>query len=139
MKKTLPVQKNQYQGIEAPINRTEDDFDPGNKYHVPANVPYSRYFLSTFLQFQFYEALCDLAKQDAPLYNCDFYNSIRAGNALKKMMSLGRSEHWKVALKVLTNEENVSAKSIFKYFQPLIEWLQKENEKYPDETIGWTY
>ena len=30
------------QGLEPPIERTEDDFDPGSKYHIPANVPYVR-------------------------------------------------------------------------------------------------
>ena len=31
------------QGLEPPIERTEKDFDPGSKYHIPANVPYIRY------------------------------------------------------------------------------------------------
>ena len=32
-----------YQGVAPPVARTEADFDPGAKYHVPANVPYTRY------------------------------------------------------------------------------------------------
>ena len=27
---------------ESPVERTENDFDPGAKYHIPANVPYIR-------------------------------------------------------------------------------------------------
>ena len=33
------------QGIKSPVERSEDDFDAGAKYHVPANVPYIRYNL----------------------------------------------------------------------------------------------
>src|SRR5262249_33684196 len=43
-----------YQGIEPPTPRTEEDFDPGAKYHIPGNTPYMRYFLAQVLQFQFY-------------------------------------------------------------------------------------
>lgn len=32
----------QYAGIKPPVLRSEDDFDPGAKYHVPANIPYIR-------------------------------------------------------------------------------------------------
>lgn len=32
-----------YQGIVPPVSRTEDDFDPGAKFHISANVPYVRY------------------------------------------------------------------------------------------------
>lgn len=31
-----------YQGICPPVRRTEEDFDPGSKYHIAANVPYIR-------------------------------------------------------------------------------------------------
>ena len=32
-----------FQGISPPVERTEDDFDPGAKYHIPGNTPYIRY------------------------------------------------------------------------------------------------
>ena len=41
-----------FQGVAPVVSRTEDDFDPGAKYHIAANVPYARYFLATLLQFQ---------------------------------------------------------------------------------------
>ncbi len=47
-----------YQGVAPPVERSEADFDPGAKYRVPGNVPYTRYFLARILQFQFYRALC---------------------------------------------------------------------------------
>ncbi len=50
--------REKYQGIAPPAPRTEQDFDAGAKYHVPANTPYARYFLAAILQFQFHRALC---------------------------------------------------------------------------------
>ena len=29
-----------YQGVSAPVARTEQDFDPGAKFHVGSNYPY---------------------------------------------------------------------------------------------------
>uniref|UniRef100_A0A1B0GNY6 Angiotensin-converting enzyme n=1 Tax=Phlebotomus papatasi TaxID=29031 RepID=A0A1B0GNY6_PHLPP len=34
--------RERYGGIKPPVLRSELDFDPGSKYHVPANIPYSR-------------------------------------------------------------------------------------------------
>src|SRR5262249_25861337 len=60
--------RKQYQGIASPIPRTAQDFDPGAKYHVPANVPYIRYFLAAVLQFQFHRTLCKIAGHTGPLH-----------------------------------------------------------------------
>jgi peptidyl-dipeptidase A len=38
--------REQYQGVAPPVTRTEADFDPGAKNHIPANVPYARYYLA---------------------------------------------------------------------------------------------
>ena len=34
--------RTKYQGVKPPVDRSEDDFDPGCKYHIPANYPYIR-------------------------------------------------------------------------------------------------
>jgi peptidyl-dipeptidase A len=31
-----------HQGVIPPIPRTEKDFDPASKYHIPADMPYTR-------------------------------------------------------------------------------------------------
>ncbi|MBI5494035.1 MAG: M2 family metallopeptidase, partial [Deltaproteobacteria bacterium] len=46
--------RKKYQGIEPAMERPETFFDPGAKYHVPGNVPYTRYFLARILQYQFH-------------------------------------------------------------------------------------
>lgn len=43
----------QYQGIVPPVPRSERDFDPGSKYHVPADALYAKYsiFIAVIMQF----------------------------------------------------------------------------------------
>src|SRR3546814_10937786 len=53
--------RHQYQGIIPPVPRSEADFDPGAKFHIPGNPPYTRYFLARLPQFQFYKAAYDQA------------------------------------------------------------------------------
>lgn len=84
--------KAKYQGVAPVSARGEQFFDPGAKYHVPANTPYTRYFLSHVLQFQFYKALCDAAGFKGPLYECSFYGSKAAGDKYWAMLSKGAPE-----------------------------------------------
>ena len=63
----------QYQGITPPVARDETKFDPGAKYHIPANVPYTRYFLAHIYQFQFHRAACQQAGWKGPLHRCSVY------------------------------------------------------------------
>ena len=58
--------RQKYQGVAPPVARSEEDFDPGAKYHVPANVPYTRYFLAHILQFQFHRALSQDGRVHGP-------------------------------------------------------------------------
>ena len=75
--------RKEFQGIEAPVARRENDFDPGSKFHTAMFVPYSRYFLSYFYQFQFYKSLCSLSGHKGELHKCDFFDSKEAGAKLK--------------------------------------------------------
>jgi len=120
--------REEYQGIEAPVARTEDDFDPGAKYHVPAYTPYTRYFLARILQFQFHRALCREAGYEGPLYRCSIYGSEEAGDRLRRMMAMGMSQPWPDALEALTGQREVDASAVVEYFEPLIAWLDEQNE-----------
>jgi peptidyl-dipeptidase A len=120
-----------YQGIVPPVPRTEQDFDPGAKYHVPANTPYSRYFLAAILQFQFHRALCREAGFTGPLYQCSIYGNKKAGEKLKTMLAMGLSEPWPVALKAMTGEDKMDATAIIDYFAPLKTWLDQQNAQRP--------
>ncbi|MFP5297185.1 MAG: M2 family metallopeptidase, partial [Alphaproteobacteria bacterium] len=60
----------QYQGLVPPGQRPADAFDPGAKYHVPGNTPYTRYFLAHLYQFQFHRAACKQSGWKGPLHRC---------------------------------------------------------------------
>ncbi len=119
--------REKYQGVTAPAPRSEQDFDPGAKYHVPANTPYARYFLAHILQFQFHRALCREAGFTGPLYQCSIYGNKKAGEKLKAMLAMGASEPWPAALKAMTGEDKMDATAIIDYFAPLKSWLDEQN------------
>ncbi len=121
--------REKYQGVGPPAPRTEQDFDAGAKYHVPANTPYARYFLAAILQFQFHRALCREAGFNGPLYQCSIYGNKKAGDKLKQMLAMGVSKPWPEALKVITGEDKMDATAIIDYFAPLKQWLDSENQK----------
>ena len=126
--------RTQYQGIEPPVERSEADFDPGAKYHIPGNTPYTRYFLARILQFQFHRALCDAAGNEGPLYNCSIYNNKEAGERLMAMLEMGASRPWPDALEKITGTRQLDASAIIDYFAPLMDWLKVQNE---GQTCGW--
>ncbi|WP_428637383.1 M2 family metallopeptidase, partial [Shewanella sp.] len=101
--------REKYQGVAAPIARSEADFDPGAKYHVPGNVPYTRYFLAHILQFQFHKALCDIAGNEGAVHRCSIYNSKEAGAKLNQMLEMGSSQPWQQALEVVTGKPEMDA------------------------------
>ncbi len=120
--------RKKYQGIVPPVERTEKDFDPGAKYHVPANVPYTRYFLAAILQFQFHRALCKIAGHEGPLHTCSIYGNKEVGKRINDMMKMGVEKPWPEALKALTGEEKMDATAIIDYFKPLFDWLKEQNK-----------
>lgn len=124
------------QGIKAPVPRSEDDFDPGAKFHVPSNSPYICYFVSFVAQFQFYKSLCEASGHTGPLHQCDFYGSKQAGDKFKHMLELGASLPWQDAMKVLTGTRQISASALLEYFRPLRDWLEKDNALH-NENPGW--
>ena len=126
--------REKYQGVTSVGDRGEDFFDPGAKYHVPANVPYTRYFLSYILQFQFYRSLCDAAGHTGPLHTCTFYGNKEAGQRFWAMLQKGQSQPWQKTLKELTGKEEMDASAILDYFAPLNAWLEEQNK---GKQCGW--
>jgi peptidyl-dipeptidase A len=123
--------RRKYQGIDAPVPRSETDFDPGAKYHIPANTPYSRYFLAGILQFQFHRALCREAGYDGPLHLCSIYGNAAAGEKLRKTLEMGVRRPWHDALETLTGERQMDATAMIDYFAPLTAWLEDQNRNRP--------
>jgi peptidyl-dipeptidase A len=127
--------REKYQGVAPPVERSEADFDPGAKYHIPGNVPYMRYFLARFYQFQFYRAMCQTAGYKGPLNRCSVYGSKEAGARLNAMLEMGCSKPWPEVLKTMTGSDKADASAIIEYFQPLMDWLIEQNKS---ESEGWS-
>jgi peptidyl-dipeptidase A len=126
--------RTRYQGIAPPVERTEADFDPGAKFHVPNNTPYTRYFLAHILQFQFHQALCEAAGYEGPLHACSIYGSEAAGDKLWTMMGYGTSQPWQDTLEASIGTREMDASAIIDYFAPLMGWLEEENA---GRSCGW--
>jgi peptidyl-dipeptidase A len=123
-----------YQGVAPAVERTADDFDPGAKYHIAANVPYARYFLARILQFQFHRALCEATGYKGPLNRCSIFENKAAGERLNKMLSMGQSRPWPDALEAISGQRQMDATAIIDYFAPLKTWLDTQNN---GKTCGW--
>jgi peptidyl-dipeptidase A len=140
--KTPPEKYNQdwwalrvkYQGVAPPVARSEADFDPGAKYHIPANVPYTRYFLAAIYQFQFHKSLCEAAGWKGPLHECSIQGSTAAGARLNQMLALGMSKPWPEAYAALTGRKQADASALLEYFAPLRGWLKQQNA---GRACGW--
>ena len=123
-----------YQGITTSTERSEDFFDPGAKYHIPGNTPYTRYYLARIMQYQFHEALCNEIEFDGLLHECSIYGSEKAGDRIISTMAMGESLPWQDAFENLTGSRKLSGKSILNYYAPLMEWLDEQNI---NRTCGW--
>lgn len=119
--------REKYQGVAPPVERTEADFDAGAKMHIPANVPYARYFLARVYQFQFFKAMCDASGYKGPLNRCSFYGSKAAGAKLQRMLETGQSQPWQQTLKEMTGTDHLDAQAMLDYFAPLYAWLKEQN------------
>jgi peptidyl-dipeptidase A len=126
--------REQYQGVSAPVERTEMDFDPGAKYHVPGGTPYARYFLAHIQQFQFHKALCDAIGYQGPLTRCTIFNQSEAGQRLADMMAMGASRPWQDAMEAMTGQRDLDASAVVDYFAPLKTWLDEQNQ---GRQCGW--
>jgi len=126
--------KRKYQGVAPPSPRSESDFDPGAKYHVAANVPYTRYFLADVLQFQFHRALLREAGYSGPPHLGSVYGNKAAGAKLQAMMAMGQSKPWPEALEAMTGEKRADAGAMMEYFAPLKKWLDEQNR---GKKVGW--
>ncbi len=126
--------RQEYQGVAPPSPRGEEFFDPGAKYHVPANYSYTRYFLATVLQFQFHRALAQAAGCTQPIHRCSIYDSKEAGRRLAAVLEMGASRPWPDALEALTGSREMDATAMLDYFAPLQAWLDEQVKGHP---VGW--
>ena len=102
---------------------------------MPANTPYTRYFLAQVLQFQFHRALAKTAGcTDAAAPLLDLRQARTPGKRLAAMLALGASKPWPDALEALTGQREMDATAMADYFAPLKTWLDEQNKGKP---VGW--
>ncbi|HYC97654.1 M2 family metallopeptidase [Brevundimonas sp.] len=123
-----------YQGLVPPGPRPENAFDPGAKYHIPGNTPYTRYFLAHIYQFQFHRAACKQAGWTGPLHRCSIYGNEDVGQRFNAMMEMGQSRPWPEAMQAFTGETGNDASAVADYFAPLNAWLTERNR---GKDCGW--
>jgi peptidyl-dipeptidase A len=123
-----------YQGLVPPGPRPADAFDPGAKYHVPGNTPYTRYFLARIYQFQFHRAACRMSGWKGPLHRCSIYGQKEVGQKFNAMLEKGASQPWPQTLDPFTGDKGADASAVTEYFAPLNAWLTQQNK---GERCGW--
>ncbi|MFC7377232.1 M2 family metallopeptidase [Brevundimonas sp. GCM10030266] len=123
-----------YQGLVPPGPRPADAFDPGAKYHIPGNTPYTRYFLAHIYQFQFQRAACKQAGWTGPLHRCSIYGNKEVGERFNAMLEMGQSRPWPEAMEAFTGERGNDASAVADYFAPLNTWLTTQNR---GKDCGW--
>jgi peptidyl-dipeptidase A len=116
-----------YQGLMPPGARPSDAFDPGAKFHIANNTPYTRYFLADIYEFQLYRAACRLAGWQGPLNRCTIFGNKDVGAKFNAMLKLGQSKPWPEALATFSGERDMDASAINDYFAPLSAWLDQQN------------
>jgi len=117
----------QYQGMVPPTPRGEDYLDPATKTHINDDpAQYYDYALSYVLLFQLHDHIArHILHQDPHATN--YYGSREVGRFLQAIMRPGSSRDWRVVLKEKTGED-LSARAMVAYFQPLMTYLQAQNK-----------
>ncbi len=117
----------QYQGMVPPTTRGENYLDPATKTHINDDpAQYYDYALSYVILFQLHDHIArNILHQDPHATN--YYGNREVGNFLRDIMRPGSSRDWRVVLKEKTGED-LSARAMIDYFQPLMTYLKTQNK-----------
>jgi peptidyl-dipeptidase A len=118
--------KEKYQGIVPPTDRGEEFCDAASKTHINNDpAQYYDYAISFVLLFQFHDHIAkNILNQDPHATN--YYGNKEVGKFLHKVMYPGATRDWRELLKETTGEE-MSARAMLEYFEPLMAYLQEVN------------
>lgn len=116
-----------YQGVEPPTPRGEEFCDAASKTHINDDAgQYYDYALSYILLYQLHDHIAtEILKQDPRATN--YYGNQEVGKFLSDIMRPGASRDWREVLKEKTGED-LSAQAMLRYFEPLLDYLKKENQ-----------
>jgi len=119
--------KAKYQGIVPPSDRGEEYCDAASKTHINNDAAqYYDYALSYAILFQLHNHVAtNILKQDPRATN--YYGSREIGDFMKQILSKGNTVDWRELMLETTGEE-INAKAMISYFEPLVDYLQRENQ-----------
>ncbi|HNP18408.1 MAG TPA: M2 family metallopeptidase [Fulvivirga sp.] len=125
--KTWWDMKAKFQGIVPPTARGEEFADATSKTHINDDAAqYYDYALSYVLLFQIHNYIAKNILHEDPRAT-NYYGSKEVGNFLNDMLKVGATKDWRVLLKETTGED-LNAKAMLEYFEPLTAYLKKANE-----------
>ncbi|MBO3270980.1 M2 family metallopeptidase [Hymenobacter defluvii] len=117
----------QYQGIVPPTPRGENYLDPATKTHINDDpAQYYDYALSYVILFQLHDHIAKQILHQDP-HATNYYGSKEVGAFLADIMRPGSSKDWRLVLKEKTGED-LSARAMVEYFQPLMAYLKEQNK-----------
>jgi peptidyl-dipeptidase A len=116
-----------YQGMVPPSPRGEEFCDAASKTHINDDAAqYYDYALSYVILFQLHDHIATkILQQDVRATN--YYGSREVGDFLRDIMRPGASRDWREVLRETTGED-LSARAMLKYFEPLLPYLQEANK-----------
>lgn len=119
--------KKKYQGVVPPSARGEEYCDAASKTHISDDAgQYYDYGISYVLLFQIHDHIArKILKQDP--HTTNYYGSAEVGKFLYDVMSPGASKDWRAVLRDKTGED-MSARAMLEYFEPLMAYLQEQNK-----------
>jgi peptidyl-dipeptidase A len=116
-----------YQGMVPPAVRGEAYTDAASKTHINNDAAqYYDYAISYALLFQLHDHVArNILNQDPRSTN--YYGNEKVGDFLKDLLRPGATRDWRELLKETTGED-LSAKAMLSYFEPLMEYLKEVNK-----------
>ena len=117
----------EFQGIRAPQKRGEEFCDAASKTHINNDAAqYYDYAISYILLHQLHSHIARKILGQDPR-NTNYYGNKKTGEFLRGILKLGATRDWRVVLQE-TIGSDISARAMLDYFEPLLEYLRKENE-----------
>lgn len=116
-----------YQGMTPPAPRGEEYCDAASKTHINDDAAqYYDYALSYIILFQLHDHIATkILQQDVHATN--YFGNQAVGDFLRDIMRPGASRDWREVLREKTGED-LSARALLKYFEPLTAYLQTVNQ-----------
>jgi len=123
----------EYQGVSPPTPRGETYCDAATKTHINDNpAQYYKYSLAFAIKWQLHMHLARNVLHQDPR-NVNFYGNAEVGEFLMNLMRPGATKDWRLLIREATGED-LSARPMLEYFEPLMAWLEQQNA---GREVGW--